>query len=144
MAVTIRTEFSNKNGLEICLCTNPWSKHYVSFLCCHKLATLGTSNWIMTPKTPIANQLAESKSISQLRLWRALRKWLSQLYMSAGSRLVPTYLAFQDKLSPYDLICLPNNCNNYTALVKPVHPFLVMAEFSWNCRQSWWRTRHLL
>lgn len=148
MAVTIRTtcvrHFSNKNGLEICLCTNPWSKHYVSFLCCHKLATLSTTNRIMTPKTPIANQLAESKSISQLRLWRALRKWLSQLYMSAGSRLVPTYLAFQDMLRPYDLICLPNNCNNYTALVKPVHPFLVMAEFSWNCRQSWWRTRHLL
>lgn len=88
------------------------------------------SNWIMTPKTPIANQLAESKSISQLRHWRALRKWLSQLYMSTGCRLVPTYLAFQDKQSPFDLICLPNNCNNYTALVKPVHPFLVFHERS--------------
>lgn len=107
----------------------------------------------MTPNTPNANQLAESKSISQLRHWRALRKWLSQLYMSTGSGLVPTYLAFQDKLNPYDLICLPNNCNNYTALVKPVHPFLVMADCSWDCSadrveegrdiycRKWWRSQ---
>lgn len=106
---------------------------YASFSYSHKLATLSTGNWIMTPNTPIANQLAESKSISQLKHWRALRKWLSQLYMSTGNALVPTYLAFQERVRFYDLICLPDNCNNYTALVKPVHPFLVMADFSWDC-----------
>lgn len=41
---------------------------------------------------------------------------------------MPTNLAFRDNLISYDLICLPNNCNNYTALVKSVHPFLVMTD----------------
>lgn len=112
--------------LRLNMCETPlkqkWCRHHVSLPCSHKLATLGASYWKMTPKTQNANQLTESKPISQLRHWQALRKWLSRRCTSTGSGLVPTFLAFQDELSPRDLICLAGNCNNYTALVKPVSP----------------------
>lgn len=89
----------------------------------HNVATQSTKQRDNDPKNPSCKSKIRVKTyFSSEALKKGLRKCLSELCTSTGSSLVPTYLAFQHKLRPYSLICLPNNWNNYPASLLPVLP----------------------